>query len=405
MGNQFTVKFVEALEIPGSGQKTYTDAKEAGFCVRVSYRGTKTYSVVCRVKGDPKKRRTTIGVAGEISLADARERAQEIKKCARQGIDLVEEERRETRHESDMFEAVCELFIERYAKNKQKKSWKETRGIFHKWVLPEWRGRAIGSIDRRDVVELLDWIEDQSGPYRASQVFTHVRKLFNWARDERAIIETTPLNSKMSRGKPPARERVLSDDELKIIWAATEKTGHPYGAFDKILILTGQRKGEVAGMRWEAIDIEKRIWTLEGEETKAARRHEVPLSDMAIEIISSIPCTGKYVFTSGRIGDNPINGWSKSKIIIDRESGVTNWRRHDYRRTVATNISLLHFPRFVIERVLNHADNSVTAIYDRGTYIDEKREALDAWAAKLQSIIDPPDDTNVVEWDRSAANG
>ena len=394
------------------GQRDYTDPKEAGFSVRVSYRGTKTYSVMYRIRGNPKKRRATIGIVGDISLADARERAQEIKKHARRGIDLLENEQRleaesrlaEARRDEDSIKVVSALFIERYAKKNQK-YWFQTKAIFDTCVLPKWRDRSIGSIERRDVVELLDWIEDRSGIYRANRTLAAIRKMFNWALVERAIIETTPIVPGMSRGKETKRDRVLSEGELLAIWESTDKTGYPYGSLDKLLILTGQRLGEVSKMRWEHIDLNNKVWTLPASSTKANRRHEVPLSEKAIEVITALPCTGEYVFSSGRIGDKPINGHSKSKATLDKESGVKNWRRHDYRRTVATNISRLHFTRFVIERILNHADNSVTAVYDHGGYLDEKREALDAWANKLQSIIDPPDNSNVIEMDRGAANG
>ncbi len=400
----FNNLYIKGLPIPDSGQKVYIAPTTPGFGVRVSYNGTKSFTVQYRVKGHSKRRRATIGIVGDIKLADARERAQEIKKHARQGVDLLAEERRleeeaqiaEARRDEDSIESVCELFIERYAK-KNTKYWHQTKAIFDTCVLPKWRDRPIGSIQRRDVVDLLDWIEDRSGIYRANRTLAAIRKMFNWAMIERAIIESTPIIPGMSRGKETKRDRVLTDQELKAIWEATDKTGYPYGNMDKLLILTGQRVGEVSKMQWEDIDFDNRVWTLPAEETKANRRHEVPLSDLALEIIEATPCTGEYLFTSGRIGDKPINGQSKSKAVLDEKSGVAGWRRHDYRRTMATNISRLHFTRFVIERVLNHADNSVTAVYDHGSYLDEKRDALDAWADKLQLIVNPPDDSNVVE--------
>src|SRR5262249_20352362 len=191
--------------------------------------------------------------------------------------------------------------------------------------------------------------------------------------------------------------------------------GYPFGPFLQMALATGQRREEVASMRWRDIDEAECIWTLPSETTKAGRAHIVPLSSLAMEILSearqsamqlhgrepdqpvSTPNLPVYVFTTR--GDRPISGYSKAKSRLDKSFALTRekerlskpeaWTIHDLRRTVGTGLGKLGVSRFIIARVLNHADRTVTGIYDRYEYLDEKRHALEAWGQYLGNLIVP----------------
>jgi integrase len=141
-------------------------------------------------------------------------------------------------------------------------------------------------------------------------------------------------------------------------------------------------------MRWEDIDLDAALWTLPREQTKSDRLHEVPLSPLALDILDAVPQTTDYVFTT--TGSTPISGFSKAKIRSDSLSGITGWRVHDLRRTVASGMARIGVAPHVVEKVLNHASgqiSGVAAIYNRHGYTDEKRGALGAWAKNLQNLI------------------
>jgi len=204
----------------------------------------------------------------------------------------------------------------------------------------------------------------------------------------------SPAAKVKAQGVEVARERVLSDSELKAIWEACDKQGWPFGPFVKMLIVTAQRLREVSHMRWE--DIHDGVWTLPRDITKPNRTHEVPLSPLALELLEGAPRLGDYVFMSGRT-DRPISGFSQTKKRLDAVSGVSDWRYHDLRRTAGTNMARSGIAVSTISRVLNHKEGGVTAIYNRYSYLDEKRHALATWARRLTEIVYSSDHVVVVE--------
>ncbi len=248
----------------------------------------------------------------------------------------------------------------------------------------------------------------KGGPIAANRVLAAVRALLNWAL-RRGLIETTPAALVERPGEETRRERTLSADELRFIWPAAEALGYPMGAFFRMVMLTGQRREEVATMAWASIDLEAKVWTIPAEMTKAGRAHAVPLSPAAIDLLKSIPrktvrnkagllAPTAHVFTM--TGVNPVSGYSAGKKRLDAavatargEAGLEElmqpWTVHDLRRTCATYMGESGVPRLVISRVLNHADRSVTAIYDRAAYLKEKRQALEAWAGYLTGLAEP----------------
>ena len=285
----------------------------------------------------------------------------------------------------------------------------ETRRKFQLYVLPHWGERDIKDISRRDVIELLDSIVDEGsvvtpgkrqrgGPICANRTLAAISAMFNWSL-ARGIIESTPVALVEKPGEETRRERVLISDELRAIWPAAEALGFPAGTFVKMLLLTAQRREEVATMRWIDLDLnERRTWTIPAQSTKSGRGHLLPLAPIAIDILSALPRFGGHVFTV--TGERPISGYSAAKRRLDKaikaaraEAGLDDiapWALHDIRRTAATEMGRLGVSRFVIGRVLNHADRSVTGIYDRHLYLPEKLHALEAWAQYLGNLVQPP---------------
>jgi len=418
---KLTAAAVERLKVERGIRVDYFDAALAGLSLRVagptgSREGcVKTWSVLYRVAGQKKVRRLTIGSTALYSLVQAREKASEVIRAAAAGKDPAAEKQDERSRKPDTIENLAEEFVEKHLKKKNRSESyiRGTESTFANHVVPRWRGRDIKSITRRDVAELLDEIAAGAakngrrqkgvgigGPIAANRTLAAIRKMFNWAL-QRGIIETTPIVRFELPGAEMRRERTLSADEIKELWPLLTATGYPFGPFLQMALLTGQRRDEVAGMQWRHVDLDEKIWTIPSEGTKAGRSQAVPLSDLALSILHAVPRLGACVFTT--TGDKPISGYSKSKarlevlIFKEREKLMrkgdnvenvfSHWTIHDLRRTVATNLGRLGASRFIIERILNHADRSVTGIYDRHEYLDEKRKALDCWGRYLDALL------------------
>lgn len=363
------------------------------------------------VAGWVRVRFLVIGLHGPLTVEAARQAAADLYQAVCKGRDPAEEQKRAAQRAPDMFESVVDEFMLRYMAGKQRaRSYiDDNRATFENHVLPRWRRRDITTITRRDVIELLDAIVDAGKPIAANRTLAAIRKLFNWAL-QRGIVEATPVALVEMPGAEHKRERTLSAEEIPAVWAAAGGLGYPFDHFFKMALVTGQRREEVADMRWADIDEKEHTWTLASEMTKAGRTHVVPLSKLALEVLSeakeaaSMLLTGSdaatHVFTTRR--DRPISGYSKAKARLDKAIAIARekdglpalqpWTIHDLRRTVGTGLGKIGISRFIIARVLNHADRSVTGIYDRHEYLAEKRHALEAWASHLRGLIAPADD-------------
>jgi integrase len=183
---------------------------------------------------------------------------------------------------------------------------------------------------------------------------------------------------------------VLTDSELKEIWRASEELGYPYGTCIQLLILTGQRRDEVASMRWKEVDLSDRLWTIPRERTKADRVHAIPLTPEVMALIENLPKIHEDLVFPARGRDAAISGFSKWKKLLDQRSGVSGWRVHDIRRTVASGMARLGVQPHVVERVQNRLTGTfggVAGVYNRYGYVDEMRDALTAWALHLDEIL------------------
>jgi integrase len=386
----------------------YWDALVPGFGVRVTDKGAKSYIVMYRVKGGSKNPiRHTFGPAGKggLKLADVREAAREIIMAARRGIDLPAERRAAAVVAGDIsINAIAERFKAEYVATVHKNAHR-TGLIIDGYIVPKWKGRTIDTIRRTDVRALVLDVRDKNGLYMANRVLAVARKMLNWCEDEEIILEAPSFRGVAIKGEKK-RERTLRDEELRLLWLAANRVGEPFGPFVQFLMLTGARLDtEVARMKWDEVDGD--LWTVPGERMKSGRQHQVPLSSLAIDVLEAILRVKgqEHVFCSGRKGDVPISGFSKAKKRIDgmmlkikqeeaqavgvdtnTPESIEPWRYHDIRRTVATGMAELRVPRVTISRVLDHAEGGVTSIYDRHSYLSEKREALETWASKIARI-------------------
>ena len=418
MAKALTARSVENIT-PGSARMELPDGLVAGLYFVVQPSGSRSWAVRYRHEG--KTRKLTLGPYPAIGISDARRLARLKLQAAAEGSDpaaLKIETRRKAKDDKpdkDLMKTVAADFVERYAKKKNR-SWAETERLLNKEVVSRWGKRRIQDIKKRDVIELLDEIVDRGAGTTANRTLAAVRKLFNWAV-ERDMIAANPC----AGVKPPAaetsRERILSDDELRWFWKACDKQGYPFGPFGQVLLLTGQRRNEVAGMTASEVDIDARLWTIPRARAKNDQEHHVPLSDDVLAILAAMPrIAGEagYLFTTS--GKTPVSGYSRAKAIVTEamvavarqeaeEAGedpdavsVPPWTLHDLRRTAASGMARLGIPVHVVEAVLNHksgAIKGVAAIYNRYNYADEKRNALDAWAHYVAGLMDG-ESTNVV---------
>ncbi len=292
---------------------------------------------------------------------------------------------------------MVSVYIERRVKP-QNRSWRETERIFQRDVLPAWGKRQLAEVSRADIVALLDRIMDAGRPYMANRVnmANRVRAalsaFFNWCVAN-SRLDVSPAQNTPAPFKEKSRDRVLSDDEIVALWTAWDRMGWPFGLAFKLMLVTGQRRNEVARMRWADVDLDKALWTLPREATKADRRHEVPLTDLARDILSAVPRNGEYVFTTN--GRTPISGFSRAKKRCDELSGVKDWHLHDLRRTVASNLARLGVPPHITDKILNHVTGEISgvrAVYNRYGYAGEKSSTLAKWCDQLSAMISDASD-------------
>jgi integrase len=422
----FTDRFLKSIKPVVAGKRAIIwDAQVPGFGIRVTDRSTEesrgAFVLVTRFPGSSNPAPRRIGDYPAMTLAKAREIAREWREDIRQGIDPKVKEasrqRQEERRRADTFAAAFDAFADDHLSTLR--TGKVVKGVIAKHVVPKWGSRPISEIRRADVNELIRALRKEM-PIGANRVLAYLKKFFGWAVDQE-LIEASPAAAVKRPSKEVKRDRVLTDLEIRAIWLACGELG-AFGRAFRCMLATGQRRTEVGAMTWKEIDLQEKNWALARHRTKADRAHDIPLSDLAASIIEASPNLGGFVFTTGRsaparAGSDAkpvaISGWSKAKTALDRLSlekaqalaaergddppeNIADWHLHDLRRTCATHLAKLGVDRVVIAKVLNHAENEVTAIYDRHRYDLEKRRALDLWGARLTAIVEGTDGGNVV---------
>lgn len=385
------------------------DAEITGFGLRVQPTGRKVYLLKYRPKGGAQVK-LKIGVHGDITADQARKIAGEWHGEVAGGGDPRARLKADPGTSHVTFKAIAENFIKRHVEKQGSRkdgeiaplrSAAEIRRTFDVYVLPEWGNRPFHSIKRSDVAKLLDTIEYQNGPVQADRALAYIRKLFNWyaTRDDNF---TSPIVRGMARTNPSERKRnrVLSDDEIRLIWPLLEGT---FGGLVKALLLTGQRREKVATMRWDDIDADG-LWTIPKEPREKNNPGTLPLSRAALNVIEPQPKIDKcpYVFAGRTKG--PFAGFSPSKRNLDaaiakalreddpKAEPLPGWTLHDLRRSSKTLMVRAAVRPDVSERVLGHVIPGVEGVYDVHDYNDQKADALNRLAGLVELILNPPED-------------
>jgi integrase len=400
---------VDKLKPPAAGRVEYWDTTLPGFGLRVAApraggEARKTWQSMYRVNG--KLVRETIGTLATIPKADAaRDLARASMQAAGRGVHPVAErqavEQAEQARERDTLAAVIDRYLDRYAiKRMRPDYYKETKRALDVDVRPALGTKPIGEVTRREIRELLERIVDRGSPSHANHVLSYLRAMMNWAVSN-DLIGANPCEGLKAPAPKIERDRALTDDEIPAFWRGCDAVGWPFGPLFKLLLLTAQRRDELAEASWSEFDLEKALWTLPGERVKNGKAHLVHLPALAIEILAALPRVGDKGLVFTTTGDTPVSGWSVgrkrlAKAMRQTEGGegdTCDWfTLHDLRRTAATGMAGLGVAPHVVDRVLNHVSGSirgVAAIYNRHAYLDERRAALDKWSRHVASLVLP----------------
>ena len=390
---KFTARSIAAIKAPDQGQNDWWDSSFPGFGMRVSFGGRKAWQVMYR-HGN-RKRRMKLGPYPALSLADARELAIAALRDAALGKDPAAVKKAERM--AGTFKELASEYIEKYAKEK-KRSWRKDQSMLDQSILPAIGAFKAKDVSRLDIIRMLDAITSRGTPIQANRTHEIVRRVYSWgmARDDSLLVNPAVG---IERHKEHARETVLKDDEIKRLWVTLDSEAAIVEAPFKLQLLTAQRGGEIKHMRRSDIGAEQDglWWTIPGEFSKNGHAHRVPLPDQATAVLLKLagvetvdeflsPDTAPdWVFASQRT-DGPLANLWKTVAGLRQNTGI-EFTPHDLRRTAASKMTGMGISRLTVGKILNHADPSVTSIYDRHSYDVEKRQALAAWGQRLLEIV------------------
>ncbi len=376
-----TARFVEAVK-PGASRLEYFDSHVRGLGLRVSSSGGKSWVLLYRHQR--RSRRWTIGRYPTLSLADAREQARDGLRTVEQGHDPAQAKR--DRLDAPSFGALAARYLTEYARPR-KRSWKEDRRLLDSEVLPHWRHRAAREIQRADARELVQAIARRGSPIAANRLRALLHKVYAFAA-EQDIVDANPISHVPRPGVERRRDRVLTADEIRTFWNGLDGEIPPMAAALRLRLVTAQRSKEVHDMRWSTVDFKTGWWTIPAEHSKNGLPHRIPLTEPALDILVPLANTanGDLAFAGAR--------GKRQRSEATARLGLSDFRGHDLRRTAASHMASAGVPRLVIGKVLNHAEPSVTAVYDRHSYDAEKRDALEIWARTLDTILADTDTTD-----------
>jgi hypothetical protein len=422
-----TDRKVRSLKATGTRYQVM-DGEVAGFGVRVSNSGGLTFILQARYPGSSNQTRRELGKYPAMALAEAREKARGWRTLIKQGTDpaLVEERARleQERKQANNFAAVAEDWFA--AILRKQRSGKQIETEFRRYFIEPWAKRPITELDDLDILAVIN-VKHREGdgkPGMARHLFNHIKRFFSWAVHQRVYgLKVNPCHTLSARalfGKRIDRKRVLTDDELVALWRATKRLPYPLGPLYQALMISPRRVEEVASAERREINRRTGVWTIPAERMKGrngeAVAHEVPLTDDLIAIFDALPefKAGPFLF-SNTFGEKPVWFSGKVKNRVDEamlielktlaegrgddpaEIEIDHWVTHDIRRTVRTRLSRLRVPAEVSEALLAHVKPGIIGVYDQHEYFDEKREAMELWAAELKRIVEPPPIGNVIK--------
>jgi integrase len=381
---RLTTATIRSLSLPaGKGEAIYFDDDLPGFGLRIREGGSRTF--VFQYKIGSKQRRMALGSVKAIDVGKARETAKDLHAAVRLGGDPAGDRAEGRAQVAETFEAALRPFLARQKARLRPKSYVELERHLFVAAKPLHR-LQLSKIDRRAVAALLAEVATDRGPPTANRVRSAISSFFaSMIRD--GIADSNPVTGTSTQKERP-RDRVLSPEELRTIWNALPDDH--YGAILKLLALTAQRAGEIAGLRWSEVDLDRGMILLAGARTKNGRPHSVPLSQAARAIIAAMPRRFGRDLIFG-MGEGPYSNWSAAKLRLDEKIPLPNWTPHDLRRTAATMMAEIGIEPHIIEAILNHISGhkgGVAGRYNWAVYEHPKRAALDRWAEHLTAIIE-----------------
>jgi len=363
-----------------------------GLFIRVTPVGKKSW--VFRYRFDGRQRRMTLGPYPALTLAQARFKYSEAMRDVEKGIDPAEQALEEKKKQKTA-PTVKELLEEFWEQELQfKKTSYERRRLIEKDVIPVWGHKKVSKITRRQAVMLIDGVKKRA-PITANRLQSVLVRMFNFAC-ERGIIDHSPLSG-MRRGKEASRSRVLTDQEIKILWPCLSPENKDIDIYVlgklalKIILLTGQRPGEVVGMTWNEISDD--MWIIPKERRKNDEENRIPILSLTSDIIKEAKKyagDSVYVFPSSQYEDRPLTVGSLANALRRHRSEMgfdEPFTPHDLRRTFRTRLASFGVDDVIAERVLGHKLQGVLGIYNRHGYDTEKREALSLWEKEMRRIL------------------
>ena len=409
---RITKRTVDAVTSHGADAFLWDDAR-TGSGLKGTRGGAKTYLVQYRLggRGVP-TRRFTIGRHGSPwTPSAARSEAERLLTQIARGDDPRFTQAERERAHTDL---AFDRYVERYLQEHGEKRWRPktlptVASNLRRYVMPVLGTKPLPLITRQDLVAIFDALPPGK-PALPRNVYAHASRVFSWAV-ERGDLDRSPFEGFKAVPPVPSRERVLSDQELRRVWEATESLGYPFGPMIRLLLLTGQRREEVAALNWTELDRSAAEWVLPGLRSKNGKVHVVPLAVPAVDLLDALagstawPRSGLIFTTTGK---SAASGHSRAKarldalMVADDRSTIAAWRVHDLRRTVATGLQRLGVRFEVTEAILNHVSGSrsgVAGVYQRHGWRDEKRTALASWAHHvLDLVLQGEPDAASVEW-------
>ncbi len=389
----FTELFVRnAKPEPGRAYALVWDTGQRGLALQVTAAGHKSFKAIYSRQG--RARWFTIGSVSDIPLAEARTQAAEVRIAAARGQDPAAEKR--AQRDTGTFAELADRYVDEYAKRRNK-SWEQAAGLIATYVVPRWGKLTAASISRSDVKALMRSMDDR--PVLGNQVLASVGAIFTWAAKEEILPPDRPNPCRgIERNPTRARERILADSEIGPVWKALAEVDPTVGKALRMVLLTGQRPGEVSWMRRE--HIKDGWWQMPGERisdawpgTKNGRSNRVWLSQATQDLIAG---EGPgFVFQAPR-GGPLTNGLDRAMREVCMKLGIDPARPHDLRRTFGSMVTGLEFGRQAMDRILNHADHSVGSVYDRHSYSNEDRVIMESVAARILALVEGRDETGKV---------
>jgi integrase len=366
---------------PGAERSIYWDQDLAGFGLQVTAAGFKSF--VCQYRAGKRSRR--LAIKATLKLGEARKEARAILGRVAKGGDPLTERRKADASASNTLKAVAESYFGR--EGKKLRTVRDRQATLARLVYPKLGSRQIEDIKRSEIVRLLDHIEDASGPVMADRTLAYLRRVLAWYAG-RSDDFRSPIVRGMARTKATerARERILDDTEIRAVWSAAGEMENAFGPLVRFILLTAARRNEAALMRRGEISGD--VWTVPAKRSKGKRDHPVPLSEAAQAIFDGLPVIGDGDLVFTHDGKRPVRGFSKFKRTLDQLSGVTGWGLHDLRRTARSLMSRAGVNADIAERCLGHVIAGVRGVYDRHSFLEEKRAAFEALAAEIKRILE-----------------